>query len=119
MSIRNPTLALAVAAACFAGSLAHAAVSEGQQCSAHIQTARPGVDVTVPYGAVYRSLGQARKDALNRCSLTNVAQEGWGQLCQTWCVPVDRQSTPIQFAHRSGNKWSSAAIAARTEDNVH
>ena len=92
MSFRNSTLALAVAGACFASSLSHAAVYEGEQCSAFIETSRPGVDVTVPYGAVYRSLGQARKDALNRCTLTNLAEEGWGQLCQTWCVPVDRQS---------------------------
>jgi hypothetical protein len=46
--------------------------------------------VTVPNGAVFRSLGEARKDALNRCSLTNLAEEGWGATCQTWCVPVDR-----------------------------
>jgi hypothetical protein len=95
MSFRNPTLAptLAVAGAYFAGSIAHAAVSEGEQCSAFIETARPGVDATVPNGPVYRSLGEARKDALNRCSLTNLAEEGWGALCQTWCVPIDRQKT--------------------------
>jgi hypothetical protein len=93
MSFRNSTLALtlAVAGACFAGSVAHAAVSEGEQCSAFIETVRPGVHVTVPLGAVYRSLGEARQDALNRCSLTNLAEEGWGQLCRAWCVPVDRQ----------------------------
>jgi hypothetical protein len=95
MSFRNSTLALtlAVAGACFAGSMAHAAVSEGEQCSAFIETARPGVDVTVPEGAIYRGLEEARKDALNRCSLTNLAEEGWGALCRTSCVPVDRQKT--------------------------
>ena len=94
MTFRNSTLALtlAVAGACFAGSVAHASVFEGEQCSAHIQTAHPGIDVTVPNGAVFRSLGEAKKDALNRCSLTNLAEEGWGELCQTWCVPVDRQN---------------------------
>ena len=90
MSFRIATLALSVAGACFAGSAAHAAVSDGEQCSAFIETSHPGVDATVPYGAVYASLQEARKDALNRCSLTNVAEEGWGQLCKTWCVPVDR-----------------------------
>ena len=78
MSFRNPTLvlALAVAGAILADSVAQAAVSEGEQCSAFIETSRPGVDVTVPNGAVYRSLGEARKEALNRCSLTNLAEEG-------------------------------------------
>lgn len=95
MSLRNSTVALtlAVAGACFAGSVAHAAVSEGEQCSAFIETAHPGIDVTVPDGAVYRSLGEARNDALTRCSRTNLAEEGWGTLCQTWCVPVDLQKT--------------------------
>ena len=90
MSFRNSTLALtlAVAGACFAGSAAHASVFEGEPCSAHIQTAHPGIDVTVSNGAVFRSLGEAREDALNRCSLTNLA---WGAMCQTWCIPVDRQ----------------------------
>lgn len=92
MSFRNPILALtlALAGAGFAGPLAHAALSEGEQCSAFIETSRPGVDVTVPDGAVYPSLGKARKDALNRCNLTNLAEEGWGSLCRTWCAPVDR-----------------------------
>jgi hypothetical protein len=44
-------------------------------------TGHPGINVTVPNGAVFRSLEEARKDALNRCSLTNLAEE----------VPVDRQ----------------------------
>jgi len=90
MSFRNSTLALtlAVAGACFAGSVAHASVFEGVQCSAHIMTGHPGINVTVPNGAVFRSLEEARKDALNRCSLTNLA---WGAMCQTWCVPVDRE----------------------------
>jgi hypothetical protein len=93
MSFRNSTLALALAVAgAFAGSVAHAAVSDGEQCAAFIETARPGGDVTVPYGAVYRRPGEARKDALNRCSLTNLAEEGWGP-CQTWCIPVDHQKT--------------------------
>ena len=52
MSFRNPTLALtlAVAGACFAGSVVHASVFEGEQCSAHIMTSHPGIDVTVPDG---------------------------------------------------------------------
>ena len=95
MSFRNSTLALTlvVAGACFAGSVAHAAGSVGEQCSAFIETGHPGVDVTAPYGAVYRSLGEARKDAIDRCSLTNLAEEGWGSLCRTWCVPADRPET--------------------------
>ena len=68
----------------------HASVFEGEQCSAHIMTGHPGINVTVPSGAVFRSQEEARKDALNRCSLTNLAEEGWGATCQTWCVPVDR-----------------------------
>jgi hypothetical protein len=95
MSVRNSGLALLIAAACFPVSGAHAAVllprldATGEQCSAFIETARPGVDVTVPDGAVYRSLAQARQDALNRCSLTNLAEAGWGP-CHTSCVPLDR-----------------------------
>jgi hypothetical protein len=105
MSVRSWSLALGlpthlplaclIAAACFAVSAAHAAIplpeteAEGEQCSAFIETDRPGGDVTVPDGAVYHSLVQARRDALNRCSLTNLAEEGWGP-CHTWCVPVDR-----------------------------
>ena len=93
MSFRDSTLALtlAVAGACFAGSVAHASVFEGEQCSAHVMTGHPGINVTVPNGAVFRSLEEARNDALVRCSLTNLAEEGWGTTCQTWCVPVDRQ----------------------------
>ena len=93
MSFRNSTLALTltIAGACFADSVAHASVFEGEQCSAHIM-GHPGINTTVPNGAVFRSLGEAKKDALNRCSLTNLAEEGWGELCQTWCVPVDRQN---------------------------
>jgi hypothetical protein len=99
MSSRNSTLSqtLAVAGACFAGTVAHAAASEDEQCSAFIETARPGVNVIVPYGAFYRSLGQARKDALNRCRLTNLAEEGWGPLCRTRCVSVDHQKTAHQI----------------------
>jgi hypothetical protein len=90
MSFRNSTLALtlAVAGACFAGSVAYASVFEGEQCSAHIMTGHPGINVSVPNGAVFRSLEEARNDALNRCSLTNLA---WGAMCQTWCVPVGLQ----------------------------
>ena len=63
-------------------------VSHGDKCTAFIETARPGGDVTVPYGDVYRTLAEARKDALNRCSSTTLAQDGWGP-CRTWCVEVD------------------------------
>ena len=95
MSFRNLTLALilAVTKGCFAGYAAYAAVTEGEQCTAFIQTAHPGVGVTIPYGSVYRSLGEAQNDALNRCNQTNLAKEGWGPYCRTWCVPVDRQKT--------------------------
>jgi hypothetical protein len=104
MSFRNSSLALtkrlsaatfivaAVAGTCFEVSAAHAAVARGEQCSAFIETARPGVDVTVPYGPVYQSLAKARQDAFSRCSLTNLAEEGWGP-CRTWCVPVDSRTT--------------------------
>ena len=92
MFFRNSMLALTlgVAGTCFAGSVAHSAGSVGEQCSAFIETDRPGVDVTVPYGAVHRSLAKARREAFDRCSLTEVAEEGWGQLCRTWCIPADR-----------------------------
>src|SRR5450432_3486588 len=43
---------------------------------------RPGGDASVPYGGVFQSLNEAQQDALNRCSLTNLAQEGWGP-CRT------------------------------------
>jgi|ERR1700693_3366748 hypothetical protein len=103
MTIRNSRLALtlAVALACFGASGAHAAHeavslpeldAEGGQCSAFIMTGRPGGDANVPYGAVYSSLEEARQNALNRCSLTNLAEEGWGP-CRTWCVPAERQET--------------------------
>jgi hypothetical protein len=103
MSIRNSTLALtlAVALASFGDSVAHAAHeaasrpgldAEGGQCLAFIMTSRPGGEANVPYGTVYRSLEKARQDALNRCSLTNLAEEGWGP-CRTWCVPAERQET--------------------------
>jgi hypothetical protein len=110
MSVRKSSLALTspthlplaslIAAACFTVSVAHAAVplpeldATGEQCSAFIETDRPGGDVTVPDGAVYHSLGQARRDALDRCSLTNLAEEGWGP-CHTWCAPVDRWKAAI------------------------
>jgi hypothetical protein len=98
MAFRNSTLALmlAVAFASFTDSVAHAAVSlpepdaERDQCLAFIQTGRPGGEANVPYGAVYRGLEEARQDALNRCSLTNLAEEGWGP-CRTWCIPAELQ----------------------------
>jgi hypothetical protein len=64
-------------------------VPEGRQCTAFIKTARPGGNVTVPYGYVYRTLAKARLDALNRCSRTTLAQDGWGP-CKTWCEEVDQ-----------------------------
>jgi len=63
--------------------------AQGRLCTAFIETARPGGNITVPYGEVYRTLAQARRDALNRCNQTNLAQEGWGP-CKTWCEQVDR-----------------------------
>jgi hypothetical protein len=103
MSIRNSALALTlvVALACFGDSVAHAAHeavslpeldAEAGQCRAFIMTSRPGGDANVAYGAVYRSLEEARQDALSRCSLTNLAEEGWGP-CRTWCVPAEVQKT--------------------------
>ena len=83
-------LMLTVGEAFFAGSVARAGVSAGERCSAFIQSSAPGVAVTVPFGAVYPSLGEARKDALKRCHQTNKAKEGWGKLCHAQCVPVDR-----------------------------
>jgi hypothetical protein len=62
---------------------------QGRLCAAFIETARPGGNVTVPYGDVYRTLTAARRDALNRCGQTNLAQEGWGP-CRTWCEQVAR-----------------------------
>jgi hypothetical protein len=59
--------------------------TEGEQCLAFIETGRPGGDTSVPYGDVFQTLNEAQQDALNRCSLTNLAQEGWGP-CRTWCV---------------------------------
>jgi hypothetical protein len=58
MSFRNSTLALtlAVAGACFAGSVAHASVFEGEQCSAHIMTGHPGINVTVCHRAPWREI---------------------------------------------------------------
>jgi hypothetical protein len=62
--------------------------TEGEQCLAFIMTSRPGGDASVPYGGVFRTLNEAQQDALNRCSLTNLAQEGWGP-CRTWCVKAN------------------------------
>jgi hypothetical protein len=59
----------------------------GDECTAFILTGRPGGAASVPYGNVYRTLAEAREDALNRCSLTTLAQDGWGP-CKTWCVSV-------------------------------
>ena len=64
-------------------------VAQGDECTAFIETSRPGGDANVPYGNVYRTLAKAREDALNRCSLTTLAQDGWGP-CKTWCVEVGR-----------------------------
>ena len=90
MSFRNSILALtlAVAGACFTGSVTHAAVSQGVRCSAfiHIFT-RPGVEVNVPYGAVYHNLREARHDAIKRCRLTDEAKEGYGRQCRAHCLP--------------------------------
>lgn len=63
-------------------------VSDGVKCMAFIETSRPGGAVTVPYGNVHRSAAKARKDARNRCSLTTLAQDGWGP-CRTWCEEVN------------------------------
>jgi hypothetical protein len=62
--------------------------TEGEQCLAFIMTSRPGGDASVPYGGVFQTLNEAQQDALNRCSLTNLAQEGWGP-CRTWCVKAN------------------------------
>ncbi len=59
--------------------------TQGEQCLAFIETGRPGGDTSVPYGDVFQTLDEAQQDALNRCSLTNLVQEGWGP-CRTWCV---------------------------------
>ena len=58
----------------------------GDRCLAFIMTNQPGADASVPYGGVFPTLAEAQQDALNRCSQTNVAEEGWGQACRTWCV---------------------------------
>jgi hypothetical protein len=63
-------------------------VSRGDKCMAFIQTTRPGIDVSVPYGNVYPTLAEAREEAANRCSQTSLAQDGWGP-CKTWCVKVN------------------------------
>jgi hypothetical protein len=62
--------------------------TEGAQCLAFIETSRPGGDASVPYGDVFQTLKEAQQDALNRCSLTNLVQEGWGP-CRTWCVKAN------------------------------
>jgi hypothetical protein len=64
-------------------------VAYGDECTAFIQTSRPGGAASVPYGNVYRTLAEAQKDALDRCSLTTLAQDGWGP-CRTWCTEVGR-----------------------------
>jgi hypothetical protein len=43
-------------------------VPHGDECTAFILTGRPGGATGVPYGNVYRTLAEAREDALNRCS---------------------------------------------------
>jgi hypothetical protein len=70
------------------GGLQRANSTEGEQCLAFIETSRPGGDASVPYGDVFQTLKEAQQDALNRCSLTNLVQEGWGP-CQTWCVKAN------------------------------
>lgn len=65
-----------------------ASSSEGEQCLAFILTGRPGGATSVPYGDVFQTLKEAQQDALNRCSLTNLVQEGWGP-CRTWCVKAN------------------------------
>jgi hypothetical protein len=32
-------------------------------------------------------VGKAQQKALKCCNWTNLAQEGWGRLCETWCIP--------------------------------
>jgi hypothetical protein len=63
-------------------------VAAGDECAAFIESARPGVSASVPYGRAYRSFAKARDNALSRCRRTNLAQEGWGSLCDTWCVQI-------------------------------
>jgi hypothetical protein len=63
-------------------------IATGDECLAFIESARPGVSASVPYGAAYNSLAKARQDALARCRQTNLAQEGWGGLCDTWCARI-------------------------------
>jgi hypothetical protein len=65
-----------------------ASSTEGEQCFAFIETSRPGGDASVAYGGVFQTLKEAQQDALNRCSLTNLVQEGWGP-CRTWCVKAN------------------------------
>jgi hypothetical protein len=62
--------------------------SEGEQCLAFILTGRPGGATSVPYGDVFQILKKAKQDAINRCSQTNLVQEGWGP-CRTWCVKAN------------------------------
>ncbi len=81
-------LGLSTPAWCLAQLHAHRPeVSQDEKCTAFIETSRPGGAVSVPYGNVYRTLADARKDALNRCSQTTLAQDGWGP-CRSWCVGV-------------------------------
>jgi hypothetical protein len=59
----------------------------GDQCMGFIMTGRPGGDAGVPYGAVYPTLAEAKQDAINRCSRTNLAEEeGTAEVCKTWCI---------------------------------
>jgi hypothetical protein len=52
-----------------------------------IMTGRPGGDAGVPYGAVYPTLEEAKQDAIDRCSKTNLAEEeGSAEVCKTWCI---------------------------------
>lgn len=81
---------MSTAAVCAVASATPAAAQDtvtGERCMAFIQTGHPGGAVSVPYGNVYRTLADARKDAVNRCSQTTLAQEGWGP-CRSWCLGV-------------------------------
>ena len=62
----------------------------GYECSAAIQTGRPGINVSVPGGTIFRSLASAREDALTRCYHTSLGEEGWAPLCKAFCNRVEK-----------------------------
>jgi hypothetical protein len=70
-------------------------------------TGHPGINLTVPYGAVFRSLEEARKDALNRCSLTNLA---WGQCARHGVFPSIAKKLLVRWTHRSGKVVSEKMV---------